>query len=206
MLAYYHRVIRRVATVALSLAAVGIAAFAVVIVVRARQPQPPRPVGDVAAQIRTLQTIRATEYRYRDVIWWDEEVRLFGVRTGSRSLLFSVDVRVIGGIDLTEGFDVTVGEGNVALVTLPAPRVLLADADEDSIDQYFSDDPRRRIDFVEVSRVIDAAKEAGVADAVDRGLYSRVEDVARAVVTRLLREGGYDDVRVRFAAPEELRG
>ena len=171
---------------------------------------PPGPAeGEIATRIRNLRTIAATEYRYRDVIYFGEESRFLGILAGSRRILFSVTISVTAGVDLNNEVDVQFDPGNrrMVYVTLPSPEVIRVDAEERSISQYFVQDRLGRIDWLSVSDEVEAAKERNRRDAVERGILSQAEVQARAAVERLLQAGGFSTVHVRFRpAPEGITG
>lgn len=156
--------------------------------------------AEISARIRNLQRIAATEYRYRDVIYFGEDTRFLGILTGSRRILFAVTISVTAGVDLQEGVEVQYesGDRSTVFVTLPAPRVLRVDAEERSISQYFVQDRAGRLDWLAISDEVEAAKERNRADAIERGILARAEDRARAAVSGLLQASGVESVHVRF--------
>ncbi len=183
--------------------------FAVIILIQSRDPSDVHSASEIAERIRNLQTITTTEYRYRDVIYFGEESRFLGIPAGSRRILFSVSISILAGVDLARGVDVQLDEttGERVFVTLPAPEVIRVDAEERSITQYFVQERLGRIDWVEVSDEVEAAKERNRRDAIDRGMLHQAERQARAVVTRLLHAGGFSDVQIRFRPAErEITG
>jgi hypothetical protein len=187
-----------------------VTALAVVLIAAFLLVSPARTVagpaeGEIATRILNLRTIAATEYRYRDVIYFGEESRFLGILAGSRRILFSVTISVTAGVDMNHGVDVQFDPDNrrTVYVTLPSPEVIRVDAEERSISQYFVQDRLGRIDWLSVSDEVEAAKERNRRDAVERGILSQAEVQARAAVERLLQAGGFSAVHVRFRPASE---
>lgn len=200
---------RRFISWTIPIAVVFIIMLAVLVFLEAMNQGPPPDAGAVASRIRDLQTIATTEYRYRDVIYFGEQTRFLGLPAGSRSILFSVSISVLAGVDLNHGVDVEIDDrsSDRVFVTLPAPDIIRVDAEDRSIFQYFVQERFSRIDWVEVSDEVENAKERNKRDAIERGLLLQAERQARAVVTRLLHAGGFSRVQVRFRPPErEITG
>lgn len=170
-----------------------------------RAPIAPDP-ETVRARVERAQTLRATEFVYREVVIFDERTRILGIPAGQQRILFSVTVTVTAGVDLTEGVEVQPAGGDrPLLVTLPPPRIIEVDADERSIDQYFVRERLGRVNWLEVSREVETLKERNRDDAIARGILARAEAHARAVVADLLAASGVDEVEIRFRSAE-LRG
>lgn len=171
---------------------------------RPGQEEPLPSEGDLTARIRNLQTIATTEFRYRDVIYFGEQSRFLGIPTGSRSILFSVTISIVAGLDLNRGIEVQVaGESpRQVFVTLPAPEVIRVDAEERSLRQYFAHERFGRLDWLAVSDEVEEAKERNRVDAIERGLLVQAEEQARTVIVRLLHAAGFSSVNVRFRPRE----
>lgn len=161
------------------------------------------------AHVQRVQTLVTTRYRYRDVVFFDHRTRVLGIPAGQQEILFSVEMEVTAGIDLSHGVEITPDreDRRRVFVTLPAPEVLRVVTDESSIRQYLVLERFGRLDWLDISEEIQVAKTRNRRDAVDRGILSRAQAHTRAVVGNLLRAVGYDSVEIRFRpAAEELRG
>jgi hypothetical protein len=174
--------------------------------IRSPRPNP----GEIVSQIREIQSLVTQEYTYRDVVYFDEETRVLGMRTGGREILFAVEISVVAGVDMSDEVTMEHGRGRemLALVTVPSPRVLRVDAREETIDQYFVREGFRGIDWVDVSTEVEAAKERNRTDAIERGILVDAEEQAATLIRDILVAAGYETVEVRFRPPEnrELRG
>lgn len=172
---------------------------AVVIGLRRINP-PPDAAEVVRARVQELQTLVTGEYEYRDVVYFDEETRVLGIRTGTQEMLFAVRITVTAGVQLGTELAVETGgrRGREIFITVPEPQVLRVSAIESSIDQYFVREGFRGIDWLDVADEIETAKARNRADAVDRGLLDRSRVHAEFVLRNLLYAAGYDTVHVRF--------
>ncbi|MFO8042397.1 MAG: DUF4230 domain-containing protein [Alkalispirochaeta sp.] len=160
-------------------------------------------------QVKHLQTLVTTRYRYRDVVFFDRRTRVLGIPAGQQEVLFSVEMEVTAGIDLSEGVEITPDRDNRrgVYVTLPSPAVLRVVTDEASIRQYLVLERFGRLDWLDISEEIQRAKDRNRQDAVERGILSRAELHTRTVIDNLLRNVGYETVEVRFRpAGRELHG
>ncbi len=182
------------------------AGSAVILMRPPRQVRP--PASDVVAQITTLQNLGTTEYRYRDVIYFGEQSRFLGLPAGSREVLFALTITVTAGIDFSGGVQVQWDENRPsrAYVTLPAAGVLRVNAEERSIQQYYSRERGGRIDWIAVSDVVEEAKTRNRTDAINRGILVRAEERTRDIVTRMLRASGVDEVEIRFRPSGGVQG
>lgn len=195
----------RSAAIATALAALLLIGALVAWWLQDREDPLPDPAA-ILARIESVQLLRATEFVYREVVFFDEQTRFFGIPAGQQRILFSVNVSVVAGIDLAAGVDVRLDEaGRPVRIVLPAPRIVAIDADESSIEQYFVRERLGRIDWLEVSREVETLKERNRADALDRGILRRAEVHARAVIGEVLAAAGAPGVEIEFRSTE-LRG
>lgn len=160
-------------------------------------------------KVRNLAELHTFEQVYRDVVYLGEQRQFLFFRTMDRQLLFSVNIRVRAGIDLRKGFTVLPGEDRKSVfVELPAPEILLVDADEQSISQYFVRERGGEIGWIEVGAEIEAVKDQVAADAVSRGILQRAEANAREILESLFLQAGFERASISFdkAEGEELDG
>ena len=162
-------------------------------------PSQAERVLSIEQQIRELAELHTFEQIYRDIIYLGEQRHFLFFRTMDRRLLFSVNIRVSAGIDLSRGVSILPGARRQQLsVILPPAEVLLVDADEQSISQYFVRERGGAIGWIEVGEEIDAVKERIVVDAIERGILRRAEENAREVVENLFTQAGFKEVTITF--------
>lgn len=168
----------------------------------------------VEEQVRTLLELNTYEHIYRDLVYFGEERTFLNlIRTMDRAVLFSIDIRVVAGIDLNEGLRITRDRlaAERVYVRLPQASILSVDADEQSITEYFIRERGGRIGLLELSGQLDEVKERTVAEAIERGILTDARENAEQIITSFLEMAGFEEVE--FAAPgeneggeEELRG
>lgn len=166
-------------------------------------------VVEVERRVRDLLELHTYEHVYRDIVYFGEERSFLFFRTMDRRLLFSVNFRVRAGIDLSTGLrlipDAT--DPTRLYVRLPAPRILLVDADESSIRQYFVREQGGRITWLEYADQLERAGERIREEAIARGILDQAERNAVRVLENFLALAGFTAVEFDVAAPEEeLRG
>ena len=163
-----------------------------------------RELDIVTRQIRSILEIPAYEHVYREIIYLGKEASFLGIRTQDKRVLFSVDMRVQAGIRLDRGFSLTPRGISVVEVTLPPAEILLVDADEESIRQFFLLERGGSITHTEYYDEIEASKIAVREDALERGILKKAEENARELIRGILSGAGYGDIR--FLKPAEASG
>lgn len=181
--------------------ALGLAVAGGILVWMRLDPRLPSDV-EVRAQIERIGTLRTGEYLYRDVVFFDGPDRPLGIRV--TELLFSVELVVSTGIDLTTGVQVSRAGAGTLAVTVPAARIVRVDADEQTIEQLFVRERWASIDFTQVGNELERAKERVAVDAVERGALHRAESRARQIIDALARSRGYAGADVTFVATQEF--
>ncbi|MFO8064849.1 MAG: DUF4230 domain-containing protein [Spirochaetota bacterium] len=164
--------------------------------------QPHAHLPDLERRVSDVLRLHTYEHVYRDIVYFGEERSFLFFKTMDRRLLFSVDIVVEAGIDLAEGLELAHDEQHPRrlIVELPPTRILLVDADESSINQYFSRERGGDVGWLEYSSQIDEVKTRVEADAVERGILEKAQTSAREVVTDFFELSGFEEVV--FRAPE----
>ena len=166
-------------------------------------------LSEIETQIKEILTLHTYEHVYRDIIYLDEQKTflIFKGKGKKPRALFSINIRVQAGIDFTEGFRLYRDGENPGkiYVKMPQPRILLVDADENSIDEFFS---REKIGLIEASDEINIKKEQIREDALQRGILFKAEENAKKILGDFLRYSGFEEVEFTLVAPDgrEIRG
>ena len=143
-------------------------------------------IEKISTQIRSILELPTFEHIYRDVVYLDRERTFLIFKTMDTEVLFAIDVRIQAGIDLGDGFAVQpVAKGGIR-VSLPPAKILLADANEESIKQYFLKEVGGSISRLDYYDEINRKKEELIADAIERGILERAGDNARLLIRGLL--------------------
>lgn len=164
---------------------------------------------NVERQIRSVLELPSYEYLYRDIIYIADQAQFLGFRHKDTQLLFAVDVRLQAGIDLQKGIQVTPisaggssgGSAGGLSVSLPPAEILLIDADENSITQYFKKEFGGQIERLAYYDEISRSKERIRTDAIDRGVLTQAQSNAASVLRSLLQSQGFSPVEVKFRQP-----
>jgi hypothetical protein len=159
-------------------------------------------------RVRSILELPTAEYIYKDILYLGDTRSFLFFKTMDRRLLFSVQIRVRAGINLDEGFRLYPDKGDPKriYVRMPRAKIVLVDADDRSIRQYFEQGDRfGRLEF---SAAIEEAKPRVERDARDRGLLNRAEENARGLVQSFLQFAGFEEVQFLPAETPgpELRG
>ena len=136
------------------------------------------------------------EQLYRDVIFLDRERSFLSIRTSQTQVLFSIDIRVQAGIDFSRGIRLEPdGSDKKSIrVFLPEAVILLVDADETSIHQFFVKEVRGSIALLDYYDEIERAKEEIRADAIEREILLNAGLNAREIVKSFLEAAGFEEV------------
>lgn len=164
---------------------------------------------EVESRIREILSLPTFEHVYRDVVYVGEETRFLGILTKDKKALFSIDVVVQAGIDLSEGLDVQFLDSDSAVVTLPRATILSIDADENTIHQYFVRERGGSLSTLQYYDEINRKKVLLEEDAIARGILYKAETNAVQLLRNFFDLAGYDDVEFRGlqreAAPAETQ-
>ena len=146
--------------------------------------------------IRSILELPAYEQIYRDVIYIDREKTFLLIRTMYARVLFSIDIRVQAGIDLSEGIEIVPGKNKRTItIRLPDPKILLVDADESTIHQYFIRESGGEIERMDYYDEIDRVKSEILNDSIEREILLKAEASAQRMIEGLLEAAGYEEVR-----------
>ncbi len=150
---------------------------------------------DVSVHIKSILELPTFEHVYRDVVYVDKERVFLIFKIMQTELLFAVDVRIQAGLDLRDGFLVTRDGKDALTVYLPPAKILLADADEETIEQYFLKEVGGNISRLDYYDEINRKKIELIDDALERGILERAHENARHLISNFLKMAGYENVR-----------
>ena len=154
---------------------------------------------ELTGKVREILEVPTFEQVYRDIIYYGEEKKLLAIKIVDKRLLFSMDVVVKAGIDFTEGLEVLPGDNAEAVtLVLPHAKILLIDADEASIHQYFVKNRGGDITLLDYYNEIDRTKERIRQDALNRGILFKAEENAVKLLRKFFGFAGFTDVEFEF--------
>lgn len=154
---------------------------------------------EVESRVKNLLQMPTFEHIYRDIIYYGKNERFWFIPTVNKEILFSIEVRVQAGIDFSNGLRIEPGSEGELVIFLPPPEILVIDADESTIRQYYIREYGERVSRLEYYDVIDAQKESIRNDAVKRGILLRAEENAKQLLTNLLEYSGFQTITFRSA-------
>ena len=178
-----------------------LAVFLFFMITGCTEAPPPPPQEDLERKVRTLLELPTYEQNYREVIYLGEQASFLSIPTRDLRLLFSLDVTVEAGLDLRESFKVVPRGWQQLTITLPEPRILTLDADEESIQQYFIKEWGLGTGFgrLDLYDEINVAKERVRREAVERGILEKARENAETLLSQMFLMAGFESVQFRTA-------
>ncbi len=155
-----------------------------------------RPV--IENQIRSILELPTVEYVYREVIYVGEEARFLGFKHIDKRLLFSIDIIISAGIDLTKEFEIrNIANGGMQII-LPEPEILLVDADEGSIYQFFVKEWGEKVSRLDYYDEIVKSKENVTANSLERNILIKAKNNAEEIILKIFLFYGIEKVDFRW--------
>ncbi len=151
----------------------------------------------VETQIKNILEMPTYEHVYRDIIYFDKEKTFLTFKIMEKKLLFSVDIIVKAGFDLKKGFTINRVSNTELIVFLPDAEILLLDADEKSIHEFFILESGEKVKMMEYYDEINSNKEDIKNNAIERGILSKAEDNGKSIIRSLLRAGGFENIQFK---------
>jgi len=165
-----------------------------------REPKPPAfSAAEIERKVSAILELPTYEYKYRDVIYIADQASFLGFRHRDTQLLFSVEVVVQAGIDLRRGIEIEKSGLAGLTIRLPEPEILLIDADEGAIVQYFKKEFGGQISRLDYYDEISRSKDRIRRDAVERGILDQARRNAEVLVRKLLATAGVESVDLQFS-------
>jgi len=151
---------------------------------------------ELEEQVRSLLQLATYEYVYRDLVYFGEERSFLFLKTVDKAVLFSIDITVRAGVDLSSDFSILRDRWvtDRIYVRLPVAEVFSVDADETSIDEYFIRERGGRIELSDLHQQLAEAKAMVAEDALDRDILTKARENAQVAIERFLGLAGFTDV------------
>lgn len=152
-------------------------------------------------QIRGILDLPTIEYVYREIIYVGQEARFFGIKHIDKRLLFSIDLIVNAGIDLTKGIEIrNVTDGSIQIY-LPEPEILMVDADEGSIHQFFVKEWGDKVSHLDYYDEIVKSKNSVKNDAIERDILLKAKKNAEDMILNIFSVYGISKVSFKWRVP-----
>lgn len=140
-------------------------------------------------RIKNLEELVTARHIYRNVIYTEIKENLI---VDKRSL-FTINYVVTAGVDLSGGFNIEV-KNNAIVVNYTYPQILNIDADESSIEQYFTLERFGKLKQSDYLNIVFDEKERIKDDALNGGILERADKNLQRLISGILKEGGIKEV------------
>ncbi len=148
-------------------------------------------------QIRTILEVPVTEYVYREILYIGKEARFLGIKHMDKRLLFSVNIILKAGFDLTKGLEAEKTRNGIHLV-LPEPEILEIDVDENSIHQFFVKEWGGKITRLDYYDELNKKKADIEKDALKRGILVKARENGEKMISALFESLGIPSVTISY--------
>ena len=155
-------------------------------------------------QIRTILEVPVTEYVYREVLYIGKEARFLGIKHMDKRLLFSVNIVLEAGFDLTKGLEIRKTQQGIHII-LPEPEILETDVDENSIHQYFVKEWGGKITRLDYYDELNKKKAAIKVEAVHRGILVKARENGEKMITGLFESLGIPSITISYKKGDLLQ-
>lgn len=152
---------------------------------------------DLHNSVKEVANLSLSEFVYKDIIFVKESKRFWGMSISKKEVLFSVKIRVVAGIDLDKDFVIKV-EKNILYLELPKPEILLLDADEKSLNEYYSKYFGTKVSLLFYYKEIEQQKENLKQESIERGILEDAEKNIREFFEIIYKNAGFDSVKIIF--------
>ncbi len=155
----------------------------------------------IELSVRQLLEMPSIEQIYRDIVYIGEKEKILFFTTTDKEVLFSIDIKIQAGIRNAGLVDIEISENNEnvrkAVVSLPKSEILLVDAEENSIEQYFIKERGEQISRLEYYDEINRKKTEIEASAVSAGILEKADSNCRDLIKSFLSLSGIDSIEFR---------
>lgn len=161
--------------------------------------QEKKQLSEIKGQLEQLGELTTVTQLYRSVFYTREKKNIIQ----DKSILFTAEFSVQAGIDLSEGFDLSV-KGRQGRLVLPPGRVFLVDADDTSFRQILIKEKFSNINTGDFLPLVSEEAVSIKEQAINQGLPGAAEEKAAILMKGILRAAGLDDVQVVFRERTDL--
>lgn len=144
-------------------------------------------------RIRNLEEMVTARQIYRNVIYTEIKENFI---VDKRSL-FTINYIVTAGVDFSDGIKID-GHMNSIRVTYPYPKIISVDADESSIDEYFSLQRFGKLKQSDYLNILYDEKVRIEEDALKGGILERADRNLQSLISGILKEGGIENIQFGY--------
>jgi len=149
-----------------------------------------RTLEQYSDRIRDLEELVTARQIYRNVIYTEIKENLI---VDKRSL-FTINYIVTAGVDFSHGFEINVGNNTVE-ISYPYPGILSIDADEGSIEEYFTLQRFGKLKQSDYLNIIFDEKKRIEEDALRSGILERADKNLQRLISGFLKQSGIQKIK-----------
>jgi len=156
-----------------------------------------RKLESYSDRIKNLEEMVTARQIYRNVIYTEIKENFI---VDKRSL-FTIDYIVTAGVDFSDGVKID-AENNFVRVTYPYPKIISIDADESSIDEYFTLQRFGKLKQSDYLNLLYDEKIRIEEDALKAGILERADKNLQILISGILEEGGIRKIEFDYTSGE----
>lgn len=157
----------------------------------------------IMTRIAYIQDLALVKYNYAGVIGYKDYMKLLNINIPltDKYFLLKYNGYIKAGIDFNE-IQVNVINAKTVHVSIPRPKIMDTVIDNNSIQVYNeSENAFNPIKISDFNEAVSREKKRMIDDAQKQGIYKEATRHAKMVLTSLLREMGFEEIKIT----EEIR-
>ena len=160
---------------------------------------PQDPWSRTRTEIRQIFELPLVEMNFRQVIYHSRDREWWNILESKKEALFAVPVRVQAGFNLQSGFTILPSDNQHTVeIIFPPPSVLLADALDEKLQQYFSLPPTGSVTPQELQSLLSPAVKSATEEALEAGILETASTNAQNFLTSFFGVLGFQTVIFRI--------
>lgn len=154
--------------------------------------------SSILTRISYLQELALVKYNYTGVIGYKDHMKILSINIPltDKYFLLKYNGYLKAGIDFQQ-IKVNVIDDKTVHVSIPKPKIFDTVIDENSIKVYNeSENAFNPIKISDYNEAISREKNGMIQDAIKNGIYRDATSQAKLAITSLLKEMGFEDIKI----------
>lgn len=154
--------------------------------------------SSILTRITYLQELALVKYNYTGVIGYKDHMKILSINIPltDKYFLLKYNGYLKAGIDFQQ-IKVNVIDEKTVHVSIPKPQIFDTVIDENSIQVYNeSENAFNPIKISDYNEAISREKNGMIQDAIKNGVYKDATTQAKLAITSLLKEMGFEDIKI----------
>lgn len=154
--------------------------------------------SSILTRISYLQELALVKYNYTGVIGYKDHMKILSINIPltDKYFLLKYNGYLKAGIDFQK-IKVNVIDDKTVHVSIPKPKIFDTVIDENSIQVYNeSENAFNPIKISDYNEAISREKNGMIQDAIKNGIYRDATSQAKLAITSLLKEMGFEDIKI----------